>query len=495
MGRKHRDLTQSTWFHVFNRGSDRQDIFSADADYALVRTTHRRGAPAIRHRGSRLRADDESFPPPRPLSVGGVVRGDATSLRALRRGVQPPQRTRTARCSAADSSPFRSRATSSLVTAGRYIHRNPLAFISADRLAQYPWSSFGSICGRRVRPTWLIPESIVLGGMTSDEYHEFVAGRRRGRTHGVLVVRHGPCRTRGGGRRRCVASTPARSARRARDDRSRHGCWPSPWPSNCGWHRSVRSRNASASPISDPCAVLPARAEWRRLASRNSAYNARRFSRRSPVPSRGRRWPDPRARGSGPGARRVVRSRHVTAIVMDGNGLRDELIVSIRERVEAAGSPAICLATVLVGDDGPSQRYVRSKHAKAAEAGLHVASRRSAGDGDPGRGRSGGPRARRRSGGPRHPRPTPAPRRSRPGARARPDPAGEGRRRPDRAVDGTARARPPGSRRMHPARRDAAARTLRRADQRQAGGRRRSIDARRVFRCRCSSTARASTPP
>ena len=55
---------------------------------------------------------------------------------------------------------------------------------------------------------------------------------------------------------------------------------------------------------------------------------------------------------------------------MDGLGLRDELIAAIRATVEAAGSPAICLATVLVGDDGPSQRYVRSKHAKAAEAGL-----------------------------------------------------------------------------------------------------------------------------
>ena len=39
-------------------------------------------------------------------------------------------------------------------------------------------------------------------------------------------------------------------------------------------------------------------------------------------------------------------------------------------RIEAAGSPPICLATVLVGDDGPSQRYVKMKHAKAAEAGL-----------------------------------------------------------------------------------------------------------------------------
>ena len=55
---------------------------------------------------------------------------------------------------------------------------------------------------------------------------------------------------------------------------------------------------------------------------------------------------------------------------MDGNALRDEIIVGLRKRIEAAGSPAICLATVLVGDDGPSQRYVRSKHQKAAEAGL-----------------------------------------------------------------------------------------------------------------------------
>ncbi len=60
----------------------------------------------------------------------------------------------------------------------------------------------------------------------------------------------------------------------------------------------------------------------------------------------------------------------MTAVVMDGNALRDEIIVGLRQRIEAAGSPSICLATVLVGDDGPSQRYVRSKHQKAAEAGL-----------------------------------------------------------------------------------------------------------------------------
>ena len=60
----------------------------------------------------------------------------------------------------------------------------------------------------------------------------------------------------------------------------------------------------------------------------------------------------------------------MTAVLMDGNALRDEIVADIRQRIEAAGSPEICLATVLVGDDKPSQRYVKMKHAKAAEAGL-----------------------------------------------------------------------------------------------------------------------------
>ena len=60
----------------------------------------------------------------------------------------------------------------------------------------------------------------------------------------------------------------------------------------------------------------------------------------------------------------------MTAVVMDGNGLRDEIVAGLRDRIEAENSPDICLATVLVGDDAPSQRYVRMKHKKASEAGL-----------------------------------------------------------------------------------------------------------------------------
>ncbi len=64
------------------------------------------------------------------------------------------------------------------------------------------------------------------------------------------------------------------------------------------------------------------------------------------------------------------------AISMDGNRLRDETVVKLRQIIEAAGSPPVCLATVLVGEDKPSQIYVRNKQKKADEAGMtsrHVA--------------------------------------------------------------------------------------------------------------------------
>ena len=58
------------------------------------------------------------------------------------------------------------------------------------------------------------------------------------------------------------------------------------------------------------------------------------------------------------------------AVLMDGIRLRGEIIAGLRATIEAAGSPAVCLATVLVGDDKPSQLYVASKRKLAGEAGM-----------------------------------------------------------------------------------------------------------------------------
>lgn len=58
------------------------------------------------------------------------------------------------------------------------------------------------------------------------------------------------------------------------------------------------------------------------------------------------------------------------AVLMDGNKLRDEIVAEIRAEIDGLGNPAVCLATVLVGSDKPSQIYVRNKHRKAEEAGM-----------------------------------------------------------------------------------------------------------------------------
>ena len=56
--------------------------------------------------------------------------------------------------------------------------------------------------------------------------------------------------------------------------------------------------------------------------------------------------------------------------VLAGGPARDAVLSALASRLVAAGSPTVVLATVLVGDDGPSQKYVASKHRTANEIGI-----------------------------------------------------------------------------------------------------------------------------
>jgi methylenetetrahydrofolate dehydrogenase (NADP+)/methenyltetrahydrofolate cyclohydrolase len=57
------------------------------------------------------------------------------------------------------------------------------------------------------------------------------------------------------------------------------------------------------------------------------------------------------------------------ALLLDGNVLRDRIVANVARDV--AGLSSIpCLATVLIGDDGPSKVYVRNKHRQAQLAGM-----------------------------------------------------------------------------------------------------------------------------
>ncbi|MEY4633212.1 MAG: methylenetetrahydrofolate dehydrogenase/methenyltetrahydrofolate cyclohydrolase [Actinomycetota bacterium] len=59
-----------------------------------------------------------------------------------------------------------------------------------------------------------------------------------------------------------------------------------------------------------------------------------------------------------------------TAISLAGAPARDAILAALESRIEKAGSPAISLATVLVGDDAPSRKYVASKHSTANSIGI-----------------------------------------------------------------------------------------------------------------------------
>ena len=55
---------------------------------------------------------------------------------------------------------------------------------------------------------------------------------------------------------------------------------------------------------------------------------------------------------------------------MAGAPARDAILSSLSERITQAGSPHIALATVLVGNDAPSRKYVASKHSTAQSIGI-----------------------------------------------------------------------------------------------------------------------------
>jgi methylenetetrahydrofolate dehydrogenase (NADP+)/methenyltetrahydrofolate cyclohydrolase len=58
------------------------------------------------------------------------------------------------------------------------------------------------------------------------------------------------------------------------------------------------------------------------------------------------------------------------ALILDGNATAAAVRARVAATLTAAGNPPVCLATVLVGDDAPSERYVRSKQRDAAEVGM-----------------------------------------------------------------------------------------------------------------------------
>ena len=60
----------------------------------------------------------------------------------------------------------------------------------------------------------------------------------------------------------------------------------------------------------------------------------------------------------------------MAATIIDGTATAAETRARVAEALKAAGSPEVTLATVLVGEDPPSQRYIRGKAKASQEVGI-----------------------------------------------------------------------------------------------------------------------------
>ena len=79
----------------------------------------------------------------------------------------------------------------------------------------------------------------------------------------------------------------------------------------------------------------------------------------------------------------------MTAILLDGELLAARIRAEVTDRVARLRGAGVTvgLGTILVGDDGPSARYVAMKHADCAEVGIALGPRAPAGRRLPGRAR------------------------------------------------------------------------------------------------------------
>jgi putative transposase len=173
MTRLPRDLGTSQWFHLVQRGADRQDIFTTDRDRCLYEmlvgeSFGRWGVEAhayalmTNHTHMLARVTD-----------GGSLSG---AMHHLGSRYALAFNKLTGRDGPLFTSRFHSTPVTSdaqLAQTARYIHRNPLAFVPSGALASYRWSSLGPICGRRSFPEWLA-EGVVSRRPADDAYLSYV---------------------------------------------------------------------------------------------------------------------------------------------------------------------------------------------------------------------------------------------------------------------------------------------------------------------------------
>lgn len=166
MARPQRHDERGAWHHLINRGADRQDIYSSNHD-RLVFEYH---LADLDHRGlleihAYVLMDNHYHLLAR--SPSGQLSDAMHRLGSEYARWYNNEHRR-------DGPLFRNRFVSipitnseQLLVESRYLHRNPLAFVSLRALPAYRWSSLGAYLGHRPTPDWLHREVLdgLIGGV------------------------------------------------------------------------------------------------------------------------------------------------------------------------------------------------------------------------------------------------------------------------------------------------------------------------------------------
>lgn len=174
MPRPLRTIEPDSWHHVTLRGADRQDVFTDDHDrlhveHLLGEIAERFGVEthAYCFMSNHLHLLEH-------CTDGGL----SEALQHVASTYANRYNWRHGRSGPLFGGRFHSTTIESdeqLLHTSRYIHRNPLAFVSEAALAAYRWSSLGVYLGRRPAPPWLVTSAVfsVFGG-SSVCYRAFV---------------------------------------------------------------------------------------------------------------------------------------------------------------------------------------------------------------------------------------------------------------------------------------------------------------------------------
>ena len=178
MPRRPRDLDSSTWFHVNNRGCNRQDIYRTDSDRFLFEQLM---ADALFRHGVTLHA--YALMTNHFHLLVECVDGDVSaalhrlSARYAAAFNERHQRTGPLFTGRFWSDPIVTE--EQRVVVGLYVHRNPLAFVPMSALSAYRWSSLGCYTARRACPPWLATDILLPDGDGEHYLSEVLAAPQR----------------------------------------------------------------------------------------------------------------------------------------------------------------------------------------------------------------------------------------------------------------------------------------------------------------------------